>query len=314
MKANLLVFPLCLMVLVACNQNPPQATLPRPEAFSATVGSSTAIGLSWRKVAGATEYQLERKTGSGPFSPLVTLPHEEGGPLEQRHTDTGLAPGTRYTYRIRAVNARAQSDWSSSAEVETPAMTSTQYQVRGSWLGARNANLYLTTDRGVNYSAATVRINGTTLTYRNPPGSYFASSIPGASAGTVLQLEIEVPEGLISASATIPETPSIAEPRANASVRAGQPLTVTWEYPGPDPDRFYLQLVGNGPTNYAENLPGTLRSHTIPGERVVVPTSGRVFLYLYAVNDGQGSFSGPALPNSQMGVAAWTSVEFDIVP
>ncbi|WP_018464939.1 fibronectin type III domain-containing protein [Calidithermus timidus] len=315
MKPHLWLYLPILGLLTACPNNPPPPTLGKPADFVATVGSSTSIGLSWRKVEGATDYQIERKVGSGSFAPLVSVPHEVGGPPGQRYTDTGLLPSTRYTYRIRAVNATLQGEWATSAEVETPAGASTKYRVRGYWLGASNPNLYLSTDTGVNFSAATVSINGTTLAYQNPPGSYRAPSIPGATAGTVLNLSITVPEGTITGAAAIPEAPTLTFPTASASIPAGQPLTVTWNYTGSDPDRFYLQLLGNGPLNYVvTNIPGADRSHTIPADQVVVPTTGKAFLYLYAVNDGKASFSGPVLPTSEMGVQASTSVEFDIVP
>ncbi|WP_158539620.1 fibronectin type III domain-containing protein [Meiothermus sp. QL-1] len=301
--------------LTACPQNPPPPTLGRPGDFTATVGSSTSIGLRWLKVEGAAAYQLERKVGSGSFSPLVSIPHEMGGPLVQSHTDSGLTPGTRYTYRIRAVNAGLQSEWSTSAEVETPAAASTRYRVSGYWLGASDPNLYLVTDTGVVFSSATVTVNGTPLTYRNPPGSYYAPSLPGATAGTVLNLNITVPEGTITASAAIPQAPSLTAPAADARITENRPLTVTWNYTGPDPDRFYLHLLGDGPLNYvAANISGAERSFTIPADQVVVPAGGRASLFLYAVNDGKASFSGPVLPTSAMGVAASTSVIFDIVP
>ena len=200
-------------------------------------------------------------------------------------------------------------------EVETPSSSTTQYRVRGNWLGATDPNLYLSTNTGVNFSAATVSVNGTPLAYQNPPGSYYATSIPGAAAGTVLNLSMTVPEGTITGSAAIPSAPTITAPAAGASIRANTPLTITWDYPGPNPERFYLQLLGSGPLNYTvSDLAGTVRSHTVPADKVVVPTGGTASVFLYAVNDGQASLTGPVLPTSEMGVAAYTSVRFQIVP
>jgi hypothetical protein len=264
-------------------------------------------------VEGASGYELERKVGGGGFSPLIRLPHEAGGSFYQLYTDTGLTPATRYTYRIRAVSGAAQSPWSVSGELETPAAATTRYRVRGFWLGASNPNLYLRTDTGVNYPGATVRVNGVQLNFRNPPESYYAPSIPGATTGTVLNLEIAVPEGTITGAAAIPPAPSITAPAADATVPANQPLTVTWEHTGPDPDRFYLHLLGNGLDYLVWDIPGDQRSHTIPADRVVPPSGGRASLYLRAVNDGKSNFTGPVLDTSEMGVASLSSVEFDIV-
>ncbi len=303
-----------LILLVACAGGPPPPTLEAPRDFSAVAGSGTSIGLSWLKVAQANAYELERQVGEGSFTPLITLPHEVGGPFGQIHTDTGLSPGTRYTYRIRAVNDRIRSEWVVAGPVETPT-AGARYRIQGFWLGASNPNLYLSTDQGVNFSGATVTVNGTSLPYRNPPGSYYAPSIPGAGPGTRLELSIEVPEGRIEGAAAIPEAASLTAPTPGASLPAGQPLTVTWSHPGPDPDRFYLQLLGSGSLNYvANNIPGSERSHTISGEQLNASSNAVVFIYLYAVNDGQSSLTGPVLPTSRMGVASRTSVEFQIVP
>jgi hypothetical protein len=192
------------------------------------------------------------------------------------------------------VSDTAQSPWSTSSELETPAAATTRYEVTGFWLGASHPNLYLRTDTGVNYPGATVRVNDVQLNFRNPPGSYYAPSIPGATAA-------------------IPPAPTIVTPAADATVPANQPLTVTWEHTGPDPDRFHLHLLGSGLDYVVWNIPGHQRSHTIPADRVVPPSSGRARLVLRAANDGKASFRGPVLDTSEMGVASLSSVVFDIV-
>ena len=312
-RAHIWNLALAALLLVACQSPGSAPGLPAPTDFSGTVGSATSIGLRWRKVEGASGYELERKVGGGGFSPLIRLPHEVGGSFYQFYTDTGLTPATRYTYRIRAVSGAAQSPWSVSGELETPAAATTRYEVTGFWLGASHPNLYLLTDTGVKYPRATVRVNDVQLNFQNPPGSYYARSIPGATTGTVLNLEIAVPEGTITGAAAIPPAPSITAPAADATVPANQPLTVTWEHTGPDPDRFYLHLLGNGLDYLVWDIPGDQRSHTIPADRVVPPSSGRARLQLRAVNDGKASFRGPVLDTSEMGVASLSSVVFDIV-
>ena len=312
-RAHIWNLALAALLLVACQSPGSAPGLPAPTDFSGTVGSATSIGLRWRKVEGASGYEIERKMGGGGFSPLIRLPHEVGGSFYQFYTDTGLTPATRYTYRIRAVSGAAQSPWSVSGELETPAAATTRYEVAGYWLGASDPNLYLLTDTGVKYPRATVRVNDVQLNFQNPPGSYYAPSIPGATTGTVLNLEIAVPEGTITATAAIPPAPTIVTPAADATVPANQALTVTWEHTGPDPDRFHLHLLGNGLAYVVRNIPGDQRSHTIPADRVVPPSSRRARLVLRAANDGKASFRGPVLDTSEMGVASLSSVVFDIV-
>lgn len=321
MRKNRLAFSLvCLVVLlVGCTpSNPtptPTPTLEKPASFNAVVGSSSSVGLTWKKVDAAKRYELERKIADASFVALATQTHEVGGALSQSLTDTALIAATRYTYRVRAVNDQASSDWVVSAEVQTSATATTKYRVRGNWLGASNPNLYIATDTGVNYSGATMSLNGTALSFRASPGSYYASSVPGATTGTVLNLSITVPEGTIVAQGSIPQTPVISAPAANANITAGQALTVTWTYLGTDPDRFYLQLLGATPVNFiSANIPGTARSLTIPASEVKVPSSGLVSMSLRAVNDAKGSFTGPVVADSFMGIASATDIQFNIVP
>lgn len=321
MRKNLLLLVLLLGLgsFIGCSSpNPGSASLAAPEDFAATVGSATSVGLSWRKVDGATKYQIERKIADGVFAPLVEINHEVGGPFGQSHTDTGLSPNTRYTYRIRSANDSTRSDFVTAPEVQTPAAATTRYRVMGQWLGASDPNVYLITDSGVNYNAATVSINGVVLTYYPSPGSYRVSAIPGVTAGTVLNLTIAVPEGTITAQAAVPPAPTITAPAAGSSVPANTALTVSWTYSDPNPDRFHLHLLGNGPTNYVNAyIPGTERSFTIPADQVVRPApdpNSDVFIYLRAVNDGKDSFTGPVLSTSEMGVATPTSITLKIGP
>ena len=71
-----------------------------PGTPSLTSIGTTSIGLAWTEPAGsAAGYELERGTSaSGPWGALVAV-------AGRSHTDTGLAPGTTYWYRVRATNA-----------------------------------------------------------------------------------------------------------------------------------------------------------------------------------------------------------------
>ncbi len=65
-------------------------------SLQATATSSSTVNLSWNAVAGATNYTLERKEGSGAYSTVST-------PTGTSFTDyTGLTPNTTYTYKVTA--------------------------------------------------------------------------------------------------------------------------------------------------------------------------------------------------------------------
>jgi hypothetical protein len=70
-RAHIWNLALAALLLLACQFPGSAPGLPAPAEFSGTVGSATSIGLRWRKVEGASGYELERKVGGGGFSPLI---------------------------------------------------------------------------------------------------------------------------------------------------------------------------------------------------------------------------------------------------
>lgn len=63
-----------------------------PDGLTATVVSATQVRVSWSMLAGAVSYDLERNG-----SVIAT------GLLSTTYLDTGLTPGTAYTYNVRSV-------------------------------------------------------------------------------------------------------------------------------------------------------------------------------------------------------------------
>ena len=85
-----------------------------PGDFLATAISSTAIDLTWTDTGAVNTYWIDRKQGAGAYINIVT----PGAGVLLFH-DTGLAPETTYTYRIRAYNGTDYSAYT----VETSATT-----------------------------------------------------------------------------------------------------------------------------------------------------------------------------------------------
>jgi len=84
-----------------------------PQGLSAASPSSTEVFLSWQSspvVSGG--FRVERQTGTGPFLEIATTPGNE-----PRYLDTGLTPGTPYTYRVRAYNDAGTSGYSNTVTV-----------------------------------------------------------------------------------------------------------------------------------------------------------------------------------------------------
>ncbi len=90
-----------------------------PTNLTATVLNATQINLSWTASTdnvAVTGYRVERCQGVG-----CTNFAQVGAPVVAAFSDTGLAPGTSYTYRVRAADAAGNfSGYSNIASGTTP--------------------------------------------------------------------------------------------------------------------------------------------------------------------------------------------------
>ena len=73
-----------------------------PVGMSATAQSLTQVNVTWMTTAGATSYQIERRSAGGAFSQIGTA-------SSPSFADGTVSPGTAYAYRVRAVNAAGVS-------------------------------------------------------------------------------------------------------------------------------------------------------------------------------------------------------------
>ncbi len=100
-----------------------EGTLPAaPTGLTATVASTTQINLSWTDNANnETAYKVERSTDNSTWTVLsAALAANTAG-----YSSTGLAAGTRYYYRVSAINATGSSGYSNVAYAATPAALGT---------------------------------------------------------------------------------------------------------------------------------------------------------------------------------------------
>jgi hypothetical protein len=86
-----------------------------PGGLTATAISSTRIDLAWQNPGETDTFEISRRLGDGAWESLATV-----GATPTQFQNTGLAPGTRYGYRVRAVNNGGPSPWSALAEATTP--------------------------------------------------------------------------------------------------------------------------------------------------------------------------------------------------
>ena len=103
---------------VAAHFSAAQTPLGAPSGLAATPVSASQIDLAWADNAGAETGQVLQRSTDVAFTSPTTLPL---GANVQSYSDTGLAAGTTYWYRIRAVDASNESAWSPVASATTQA-------------------------------------------------------------------------------------------------------------------------------------------------------------------------------------------------
>jgi hypothetical protein len=94
-------------------------TLARPPAaptvLTATPVSSTRILLAWTDNSdNETAFEVDRKNGSGAFATVAVVSANTTS-----LADSGLSPGTAYTYRVRAIHSEGVSGYSNEANATT---------------------------------------------------------------------------------------------------------------------------------------------------------------------------------------------------
>ena len=105
-----------LSVTLAEGQNPPTVAagaLAAPTGLAARAVSASAVTLTWTdNSANETAFAIWRRDSAGTWVRVGVVP-----PNTTTFTDTNLAPGTTYTYRVRAIGGSVASDWSNEVTV-----------------------------------------------------------------------------------------------------------------------------------------------------------------------------------------------------
>ena len=97
------------------------ASLAAPSGLTASARSPSQVDLGWfDNSVGETGQVLERSTDAAFTSPTTIAVSAN----QQSYSDTTLAAGTTYWYRVKAVNGATSSAYSNVAQVSTPAAAS----------------------------------------------------------------------------------------------------------------------------------------------------------------------------------------------
>jgi regulation of enolase protein 1 (concanavalin A-like superfamily) len=94
----------------------PPALPAAPSGLQATAASPNQVDLRWTdNSSNETGFHVERATGSGPFTVLVTV-----GANVTQYQDSSVAANTTYSYRVAAHTAPGDSPYSNIASTTTP--------------------------------------------------------------------------------------------------------------------------------------------------------------------------------------------------
>ena len=115
---RLRTLPLSFLILVtlllgACSDDGTGPTaLGVPSGVSAPTATQNSITLQWNAATGATGYRIERAAAGVAYAQVATV-------ATTSYTDTNLAPGTEYRYRVYAVRGSDESAASTEVIVST---------------------------------------------------------------------------------------------------------------------------------------------------------------------------------------------------
>jgi hypothetical protein len=198
-----------------------------PGSLSATAVSSSQINLSWTDTSDdETNYRIERRIGPDSYSTIATLAADSTS-----YSDTGLASGTTYEYRVTAFNAEAETSASASATTDAapPAAPSDA-----------TATAISTSEIDISWSDNSLNEDGFLIERRIAGGSYTNLVSLGADStsygdtglndGTLYEYRITAFNGSgSSGGVTADDATTLAPPSgAGATTLSDSEIQVTW--------------------------------------------------------------------------------------
>jgi hypothetical protein len=233
-------------------------TLSAPTLAPLSVDSASQITLSWSQVSGNSGYRIERRIGTGAWGELVVK-----GADATSHSDSGLAPGTVYTYRVSTVSPAGWSLPSSEQSAPTrpvaPTLSGpaniTNNKMDLTWTSVTGAVSYTLQARlsGGSYgdvpACTATSATSCTVTGLTPGGSYlFRVKASNSGGDSVWSTETGG-----TAVLAVPTWPS-----GTPSALTSSGMTLTWEnpaVPGAGTITYTLQYRPSGGSYVDETTP-----------------------------------------------------------
>ena len=310
--------------------------LSAPRNFAAAPGNGQ-VTLSWTAPASDGDaaisgYQYQQAAGTGAYGQWTAIP---GGPSTRSYVVTGLTNGTRYFYRVRAVNSDGDGP-PSAEESATPALTvdTTLRALSLSTVALAPAPVTLTpafTPATRTYTAAVGSSVTQVAVTATPNKAGATATITPADANTTAAghqvalvvgpnaIGVRVADGTNAGVYTITVTRAGSVPGAptglTATVGEGGEVTLSWTAPaggGAVSGYEYQQKAGTGAygawTPIAGSGPSTT-SHIVTGL-----TDGTAYAFrVRAVNStGAGAASNEATATATTGRLVWAKSEQEV--
>ncbi|WP_281322142.1 M43 family zinc metalloprotease [Flavobacterium aestivum] len=266
-------------------------TVNAPSNLVATANSgSLQVGLTWTDNANnETAYTVERATGSGAYSVIATL-----GVNATSYTDTGVAAGTTYSYKIRVNAGSTYSNYSNVATATISAITvntpsnlvatanSASLQVGLTWAdNATNETAY-TVERATGSGAYTViaflGANAASYTDTGLAAGTTYSYKVRANAGTTYSNYSNVASATINGAITV-NTPSNLVATANSTALQ---VGLTWTDNATNETAYSVErATGSGSYSVIATLGANVVSYTDTGL-----AAGTTYSYKVRANAG----------------------------
>ena len=171
--------------------------LPAVGGLTFTSKASSAIGIQWTAITGATGYRIERSTDGSTFSTLANV-----GSTALTYSDTSVVPLGKYYYRVIATNATTEGTNPIAIFAAAPAATA----LPAPWSSADIGNVVGTGAAGLASGTFTVISNGADIWGTADAFRYTSQPLVGDGSITARVATVEDTAGWVKAGVMIRES------------------------------------------------------------------------------------------------------------
>jgi len=266
---------------------------PAPANLSATAVSSSQINLSWAdQSTNETGFQIERKTGAGgTYTQIGTAAANATA-----YNDTGLAEGTTYFYRARAINVNGNSAYSNEASATPVSPPVAPANLSATAVSASQINLSWT-DQSTNETGFQIeRKTGAGGTYTQI-GTAAANSTTynntGLTEGTTYFYRVRAVNSAGNsansneASTSTPISPPAAPANLSATAVSASQINLSWTDQSTNETGFQIERKIGADGTYARI--GTAAANATAYNDTGLAEGTTYFYRVRAVNDGGNS-------------------------